>query len=286
MVNPERLTRLTTARGLDLHCRVWRSRQPTLGVLVLVHGLGEHLGRYDSVATALNQAGITVAGFDLPGHGRSAGQRGHINHWQDYRQSLQQFVTVMATQFPSAPLFLMGHSLGAMIALDFAMQDWFPLQGLIISGTPLVPTSVQSPIKVLVVRLLSPIFPRLSLKTGVQPAALSRDRMLLERDRQDALIHNVATLRWGAEMLDAIARIKANPNKISHPVLMMHGDCDTISAIAGAQTFFDAIPAADKTFNIYPGSHHEPHNDLDADQVMSDLTDWIKGQTIKTRQIG
>lgn len=286
MINSERLPRLTTPSGLDLHCRIWPSHQPTTSVLVLVHGLGEHLGRYEGLATTLSSAGITIAGFDLPGHGLSAGQRGHINHWCEYRQSLQKFAHWMATQFPRAPLFLMGHSLGAIIALDFAMQTLFPWQGLIASGVPLMPTSVQSPLKVLVARSLSPIFPRLSLKTGVQSTALSRDRAVLARDSQDGLIHHVVTLRWGVEMLDAIARVKAHPDKITCPLLFVHGGCDTISAVSGVQAFFDGVPDLDKTFNIYPDSHHEPHNDLDADQVLSDLSQWIKEQTFKIKQAG
>ena len=285
MINRELFTQLTTDSGLDLHGRVWSADQTTLGLLVLVHGLGEHVGRYDRVATALNQVGITVAGFDLPGHGRSAGQRGHINHWQDYRHSLGQFLDLMKREFAKVPLFLMGHSLGAMIVLDFAMQDLMPLQGLVVSGAPLTPTGVKNPLKIWAARSLSSLLPRISVKTGLQPTDLSRAPELLNHHGQDALNHDVATLRWGAEMLGAIARVKACPEKIACPLLMIHGGCDPVSAVSGVQTFFETVTYPDKSLNIYPNSYHEPHNDLDASQVLADLTSWLKGKTIKTQQI-
>lgn len=254
------------------------------GVVALVHGLGEHSGRYCKVVEALTTAGYAVFGFDNQGHGKSEGQRGHINRWQDYRDNTQRFLQhVIRQQEPTAPLFLMGHSLGGLIVLDCILRNAqstefsdLAIQGTIVSAPPIDPVGgTVSQTRILVARLLSGLFPRLSLKMGLNECALSRDQAITSQVAEDPLIHPYVTLRWGTETLKTIAWVKNHINQLKLPILLTHGEADPIVTPDGSRDIFQRIPTTNKTLNIYPGSYHEPHNDLDAEIVVTDLVNWL-----------
>ncbi|MGB3293230.1 MAG: lysophospholipase [Phormidesmis sp.] len=253
------------------------------GVLVLVHGLGEHSGRYCAVVEALTAAGYAVFAFDNQGHGRSEGQRGHINSWQDYRGNAQAFLQRVRQQEPTAPLFLMGHSLGGLIVLDYVLRcahapafKALNVHGIIVSAPPIQPvSSTASTARILLARLLSGIFPRLTLNMGLDKSGLSRSREMTEHLAEDPLVHPYVTLRWGSETLDTIDWVKAHIAQLKLPILITHGEDDPIMAPAGSCEIYQQIQTADKTLTLYPGSYHEPHNDLDAEVVVSDLVNWL-----------
>lgn len=253
------------------------------GVVALVHGLGEHSGRYSKVVQALTAAGYAVFGFDNQGHGKSEGQRGHINRWQDYRDNTQRFLQLVRQQEATAPLFLMGHSLGGLIVLDCILRNSHSpsfnalnLQGIIVSAPPIEPVGgTVSQARILLARLLSGLFPRLSLKMGLDECALSRDQAVANQVAEDPLIHPYVTLRWGTETLKTIAWVKDHINQLKLPILLTHGEADPIVTPEGSRDIFQRIPTDNKTLNIYPGSYHEPHNDLDAEIVVTDLVNWL-----------
>lgn len=253
------------------------------GVVALVHGLGEHSGRYCKVVKALTSAGYAVFGFDNQGHGKSEGQRGHINRWEDYRDNTQRFLQLVRQQEATAPLFLMGHSLGGLIVLDCILRNSHSpsfnalnLQGIIVSAPPIDPVGgTVSQARILMARLLSGLFPRLSLKMGLDKCALSRDQSIANQVAEDPLIHPYVTLRWGTETLKTIAWVKDHINQLSLPILLTHGEADPIVTPDGSRDIFQRIPTDEKTLNIYPGSYHEPHNDLDAEIVVTDLVNWL-----------
>jgi alpha-beta hydrolase superfamily lysophospholipase len=263
---------------------LWQVHSPVKGVLVLVHGLGEHSGRYSAVVTALTAAGYAVYAFDNQGHGRSEGQRGHINRWQDYRDNTQAFLQLVRQQEPTAPLFLMGHSLGGLIVLDYVLRNAqlpqyqsLNLLGIIVSAPPIQPMQgTASSVRIMLARLLSGLFPRLTLQMGLDKSGLSRKQEIADELADDPLIHSCVTLRWGSETLDAIAWVKSHIDQLDLPVLITHGDADPIIAPDGSRAIFQQIQSSDKTLTLYPGSYHEPHNDLDADVVVTDLVNWLE----------
>ncbi|MFE4104899.1 alpha/beta hydrolase [Almyronema epifaneia] len=265
----------TAARGTQLYYQLWLPAKVRGGV-ILVHGIGEHSGRYEGLVQPLCQAGFAVASFDHPGHGRSPGQRGHIERWQDYQTNLKLFFQLVSTQLPQQPLFLYGHSLGALIALDYSLQSP-QLAGLIISGTPVRPAGrFGNPVLIAIARLLSQVWPTLTFKTQLDPSLLSRDPALRQQYLHDPLVHSAVTARWGTESLKAIARIKQQAAKVCCPVLMLHGEADQISLLAPSLQFFEDLGSADKTLKVYPGGYHEPHNDCDRAQVASDVITWLE----------
>ncbi len=261
-----------------------RSAHPPIkGVLALVHGLGEHSGRYCAVVKGLTAAGYAVYAFDNQGHGRSQGQRGHINRWQDYRDNTQAFLQLVRQQEPNAPLFLMGHSLGGLIVLDYVLHSAqlpqfqaLNLLGIVVSAPAIQPSSgTAHSARVVLARLLSGLFPRLTLKMKLSASGLSRKQEVDQAIADDPLIHPYATLRWGSEALDTIKWVRAHIDQLQLPILLTHGDADPIIAPEGSREIFQQIQIPDKTLTLYPGSYHEPHNDLDADAVVTDLVGWL-----------
>ena len=253
------------------------------GILVVIHGLGEHSGRYCAVVEAVTAAGYAVFAFDNQGHGRSEGQRGHINRWQDYRDNAQAFLQMVRQQEPAAPLFLMGHSLGGLIVLDYVLRcahsptfQALDIRGIVVSAPPIQPMGgTANAVRILLARLLSGVLPRLTLNMGLDKSGLSRNREMTEHLADDPLIHPYVTLRWGSETLDTIDWVKAHIAQLKLPILITHGEDDPIMTPAGSCEIYRRIQTADKTLRLYPGSYHEPHNDLDAARVVDDLVNWL-----------
>jgi alpha-beta hydrolase superfamily lysophospholipase len=262
---------------------LWQVHSPVKGVLTLVHGLGEHSGRYCAVVKALTAAGYAVYAFDNQGHGKSAGQRGHIDRWQNYRDNIRAFLQLVREQEPSAPLFLMGHSLGGLIVLDYVLRSAqsaefqrLNLLGIIVSAPPIQPMQgAASSVRIMLARLLSGLFPRLTLQMGLDKSGLSRKQEIADEIADDPLIHSCVTLRWGSETLNTIEWVKAHIDQLFLPILITHGDADPIIAPDGSRKIFQQIQSPAKTLTLYPGSYHEPHNDLDADVVVTDLVNWL-----------
>ncbi|NEQ49086.1 MAG: alpha/beta hydrolase [Leptolyngbya sp. SIO3F4] len=261
-------------RGLSLFYKAWYPPGAAKAVIALVHGFGEHCDRYCTVTTALTQAGYAVFGFDNQGHGRSEGQRGHINRWQDYRDNVVAFLAKVRHHEPTLPLFVLGHSLGGLIVLDFALTLPQGLTGIIISGPPICPVGIAKPYLVAIAKILSGIWPRFSMNIGTGAASLSRDPVFVQQIMDDPLKHSVATVRWGTECLVAISTVRRNIGQLQVPILLVHGSADKVNDVKGSKEIFERI-TTDKTLKIYPGSYHEPHNDLDRNQVMNDLVQWL-----------
>jgi alpha-beta hydrolase superfamily lysophospholipase len=263
------------------------------GVLALVHGLGEHSGRYCPMAQVLTDAGYAVFAFDNQGHGQSEGQRGHIESWQDYRDNLGAFLQLVRQQEPTAPLFLMGHSLGGLIVLDYVLHQQTSLQfqalqirGLIVSAPPIHPANnTASSLRAMLARLLSGLLPSLTLNMGLAKDGLSRNPDIINEVARDPLVHSCVTLRWGSETLNTIAWVKSHINELRLPILITHGDADPIIAPEGSREIFERIQSPNKTLTLYPGSYHEPHNDLDAAMVVSDLVNWLNSSLLTQKQV-
>ena len=253
------------------------------GVLALVHGLGEHSGRYCNVVKAAVSAGYAVFGFDNQGHGKSEGQRGHIRSWQNYRDNVQAFLQLIRKQEPDAPLAVMGHSLGGLIVMDYVLRsagaakfEALQLRGVIISAPPMKPVGKgKHSARAVFAKLLSGVLPRLTIKMCLDEGGLSRDRQVEDEAQQDPLVHPYVTLRWGSETIATIDWVQKHIGQLKLPVMLTHGGDDPIIDPVGSTDLFEDITVPEKTLHIYPGSYHEPHNDLDADVVTADITAWL-----------
>jgi len=267
---------LDGVKGCRLFYQIWRPEATPRAVVALVHGVGEHCGRYGNVVDRLVPAGYAFAGYDHRGHGRSEGQRGHIDSWDDYTSDLKLFLGLVAKEMPGLPVFLYGHSMGSLIALDYVLRDATGLRGAILSGTALDLGDSAPPLLVLLAKVLSRIVPRLSIKMKLEGSALSRDPEVARAYMEDPLDSWQRSVRWDAEFIKAIARIEGRASDVRLPVLLLHGEQDPIIRVEGAKRFFDGIEHPDKTLHIYPGGLHEPHNDIQHEQVLSDVVQWLE----------
>ncbi len=261
--------------GIGLFYRCWRPSHPKATVLV-THGFGEHSGRYGSLAAHLAHRGFAVYAFDLRGHGRSPGQRGHINTWRDYWYDLVMFRDFVEGRERQVPVFVYGHSMGSLVVLDYLTYQTPGLQGAILSGVLLEPGKVANPLLIAMAHLLSRYQPTFSLRLGLDVQALSRDPEVVEAYRKDPLVHNRASARWGTEVLKTIAAVKAQIKNIGDPLLILHGEADRINRVEGAHWLFREVSSTDKELRIYPEGYHEPHNDLQKEEVLHDITDWLE----------
>lgn len=264
------------AGGLELYYQTWRAEKKSLAVLAIIHGFGEHSGRYTNVVNHLIPKGYAVFGFDLRGHGRSPGQRGHINSWDEYREDVRAFLQMTSQREPNQPVFMLGHSMGALIALDYVLRDSAGLRGAIISGAPLEPVGVAKPFLVMLARALSRVWPRFSLPLGLDAKGISRDPDVVKAYEADPLVHGKTTVRWGTEILQTIEWAKAHAAEVNIPILLIHGGSDPLNSPDGTRNFFEKVISPDKEMKVYPGSYHEAHNDLGYGQVMNDIAQWLE----------
>jgi alpha-beta hydrolase superfamily lysophospholipase len=267
--------RFTGAGGLELYYQSWRPESDARAVVALVHGVGEHSGRYANVVGPLVEDGYAVYGYDQRGHGHSPGPRVHIDRWTEYRDDLGACLCVVAEQAPDRPVVVYGHSMGALVVLDHLLEGPRGLAGGIVSGVPLEPAGIGSPFLIAVARVLSGVRPRHSLDLGLDAGALSRDPQVVAAYRADPLVTPRATVRWGTESLDTVRRVKEGMTRIDVPLLVLHGEADRLNLAEGARTLFEAVSYPDKTLRIYPGVYHEPHNDVGYEQVVADVREWL-----------
>jgi alpha-beta hydrolase superfamily lysophospholipase len=263
--------------GVPIYYSYWSAEGKPQAVLIIVHGLGEHSGRYQYLVDALVPEQISVYAFDLRGHGRSGGKRGVLRDWREFRQDLDTLLALVRGKEPGVPVFLMGHSLGGLIALDYVLEYSPEVKGVITSSPALVPTAVSKG-KVLLAKILSRLLPDLQIKTGLDSSGISSQPEEVKRYQEDLQVHDWGTPRLGTEILAAQARTLASAERISVPLLIVHGEADSLTPVESSQDLFQRVATSQKKIITYPGSYHEIHNDFARAQEFEDLIAWINRQ--------
>lgn len=265
---------------LPLYYQSWKPEDPPRAVLLIVHGHGEHSGRYKNVVDRLVPRGFAIYALDHRGHGRSPGPRGYVNHMAEFRGDVGGLLRLAATDHPHVPLFLLGHSLGGLISLDFLLHHPDAgLRGAIISA-PAVGQIGVSPLLLAASRLLSRLWPTLSLSTGLDANGISRDPQAVAAYQGDPLVHSKGTPRLATEIMAAAARCQANAATLQLPLLLIHGSADPITSPQDSRRFFDNAGSADKTYLAYEGGYHESHNDSHHAQVVADMLAWMEMRVV------
>ncbi len=274
MVNHNRKTNFLGENGLKLYYQNWHPQVVARAVLVIVHGIGGHSGIFTRMVEYLVQRNYVVYSFDLRGHGRSPGQRGYINNWAEFRTDLSAFLKLVISQEGDLPLFLMGQSLGATIALDYVLREANQLQGLILMS-PALGLAGVSPWKLWLGKMLSHILPHFALDTGLDLSAGSRDLEVIAANSRDPLRHRQGTARLATELLKTIDWINAHARDLQVPILILHGGADRVTVPESSRIFFERLILTDKERREYPGSYHELHNDLNYQEVLADMWHWL-----------
>jgi alpha-beta hydrolase superfamily lysophospholipase len=261
------------AGGARLYCRSWPVPDAR-ATLVALHGLGDHSGLYPMIGETLAAQGIAVLTPDLRGNGRSPGLRGYIDTWSDLREDLGRLVERTGAEAPARPLFLLGMSLGGLVVLDYALQRPAGLRGVIAMSPPLGTLGVPAPLMALG-RVLSRVWPRFSLETGMDLSGLARDPAVVERVLADPLFHRRGTARLSTEVTRTIARIQAEADRFAVPLLVQHGGADRMVPSDGSRRFVARVRHPDRRLIEYPGAYHALLADLDGKRVLADLAGWM-----------
>lgn len=255
----------------------WEPDGDLKAVVCLIHGLGEHSGRYAHVGEALNQAGYSLFAFDLRGHGRSGGPRGHVPSLEVVLQDIRQFVDFHRQVNPGLPLFLYGHSLGGLLALTYALQFGQGLQGVIASAPALSTALQEQGLKIALVNLLGPLIPALTIPAGLEVRAISRDPEVVKDYLADPLNHDRSSLGLGKAALDAIGFCSAHAREFTPPLLVMHGRADRLTYPGGSEDFAKLASETngDVTLKVWDGLYHELHNEPEKEDVFRTTIGWL-----------
>lgn len=257
-----------------IHYRRWPIDAPK-AVVLIVHGLGEHCERYDAVASTMNQAGYAVESIDLPGHGNSQGTRGFIESFAHFEDAVLSLYQKIGEWHPDKPVFLLGHSMGGLIASHLLLKHQDKFKGALLSGAAIESPQQPPAIQVAIVRLISKLFPKAGVMT-LDASGISRDPAVVENYMNDPLVNKgKLSARLLVEMFNSMDECKAGASSISLPVFIMHGSKDDMTSPNGSQLLFDSVSSGDKTIKIYEGLMHEILNEPEGPQITQEIIEWM-----------
>ncbi len=241
--------------------------------IFIVHGLGEHLGRYQNVIDALPEYNLFL--FDLRGHGRSGGKRGHVMRFDEYLDDVDTVRTEMK-KLVRGKSFLLGHSMGGLIALRYALYRPEGLSGVVASG-PLLGVNVEVPkIKDVIGRLVANIAPGLSMNNEIDTSRLSHDKAVVDAYNNDPLVHAKVSARWYVEMVKAMKDTNDHADRLILPCFILHGSADALTSPKASREFFEHAGSTDKTYKLYEGYYHEIYNELEKQKPLGDMAAWLR----------
>jgi len=264
--------------GARFFYRGWAPAEPASATLVIVHGQGEHIGRYDHFARFLCAHGYAVYGMDHRGQGHSSGVKGHIDGFEQYTADLDRFIgrLVDDADAPTDPLYLLGHSMGGLIALCYRLDyPGRPFAGTVVSG-PLLQVAVEVPgWKTAMGNLLAGVLPRLRMATGLEAKVLSHDEEVVRAYEEDPLVYGQVSARWFTSMNASMERVHRDAGSISGPILVAFGEEDAACHPEGSRAFYKELETKDKKLIEYPGMYHEILNETGKQEVYDDVLQWL-----------
>jgi alpha-beta hydrolase superfamily lysophospholipase len=270
------LSTFTSREGDNLAIQDWPlgEEDSLRGVVIVVHGLGEHAGRHDALAKRLNGWGFAVRGYDQYGHGESGGGRGQLPTSTRLLEDLVDIIDSTRQRMPAgAPLILLGHSLGGLVAGRFVSLNLRRVQGLVMSSPALDPG--LSPLQKLLLATLPHVVPNLAVGNGLDPAFLSHDPEVVAAYRRDPRVHDRVSGRMGRFIADAAAATVASAAKWTVPTLLLYAGSDRIVNPAGSRAFAAAAPAGVVSTQAFDGLYHELFNESDPEPVYAALKRWL-----------
>lgn len=274
---PDTQIDVRVGRDMQLPGRVWCSDRPR-ALIGIVHGLGEHSGRYAALAEVLVDRRFTVVALDLPGHGQAPGRRGDFPSWEFVRdQALPSMFTItrgIPGQPPDLPVVLLGHSLGAVLALDYCFAHPKTLLG-VVGSAPAIRNPPPPLYKQLAARIAMMIAPDLPFPHGLDESGMSRDPEVLEHRKTDPLLHRKITPRAYYALVAAQKRVRENARKLSVPTLLLQGGADRVIDPRGALEFNGAAPHGMTRLFTYKDTYHELFNDPLRGEAIRDLLGWL-----------
>jgi len=264
-----------TEDGLHLFTQHWEPDGDPRAVVGLVHGYGEHCGRYGHVAEALNDVGAVVYAYDQRGYGRSDGSRAYVETFDYYLDDLEHFIRYVDARTPDVPRFLFGHSMGGLVVLRYALTRSSSADGLLLSAPAIEINPNLAPFLRKLAQILGDTFPRLPTVRSPE-GAISRDPEVVEQAENDPLnYHGRVLARTGAEMIRAGEHAQSHLSALDLPFFIFHGTADELTSPSWSRRLYEEAGTADKTIQLYDGLYHETFNEPEKQQVLDDIRGWL-----------
>jgi alpha-beta hydrolase superfamily lysophospholipase len=265
---------LLEATENGLYYRYWPAVKAK-AIVILIHGLGEHCQRYEPLAAHLNQAGYSLSSMDLPCHGRSEGVRGHIDSFEVFENAILELHRRTTDDNPNTPIFVLGHSLGGLIATRLLLNHQDKFQGALLSGAAIQSPQEPPVWQVAIIRFVARFFPKAKM-LALDTLAVSRDPAVVEKYITDPLVSkDKLSAQFLVSMTDAMEKCKDNAASITLPLKIMHGSADVMTAPEGSQLLHDAVSSSDKQITLYEGLFHEIFNEPEADTIFAEIVSWM-----------
>ena len=262
---------------LQLFGQSWQPEGQPRAVVCLVHGMGEHSGRYAQVADALTQAGYVLFTFDIRGHGKSSGPRGHTPSYEALMKDISSLLEVTNQQFPQLSFFLYGHSLGGNLVLNYILRRQPQFKGVIVTA-PWLRLAFEPPaFKIILGKITNQLFPAFSQKNGLDTKVLSHDAEVVHDYENNPLVHDHISARMFIGIYQSGKWALEHASEFSLPLLLMHGGDDKIISVEASREFADKINE-NCTFKIWDGFYHEIHNEPEKEKVFKFMVDWLDKQ--------
>ncbi len=262
-------------KNFSLYYQCWLPARDPQAVLVVVHGLAEHSGRYTNLVNYFVPRGYAVYGFDQRGHGRSPGPRGYVERFSYFVNDLRTFLDIVRGKHRDAKIFIVGHSMGGTSAAACAVHHQDEFDGLILSGAALKLGASVAPGLIIIARVLSRLLPKMGIDV-IDASAISQDETVVDAYVNDPLVYRgKICVRLGIELLEVMQTIGLQMPEIKLPVLIMHGTADRLSDPEGSQLLYERIGSRDKTLKLYEGFYHEIFNEPERMQVLADMETWL-----------
>ena len=262
---------------LQLFGQSWQPEGQSRAVVCLVHGIGEHGGRYAHVADSLTQAGYVLFTFDIRGHGQSEGPRGHTPSYEALLQDISSLLEVANKQFSQLSFFLCGQSLGGNLVLNYILRRQPQLKGAIVTAPFLRPAFELPAFKMILVKIVNQLFPAFSQKSGLDTKILSHDTEAVHDYENDPLVHDHISARMFIGVYQSGQWALEHASEFSLPLLLMHGGADRLASSKASREFADKINK-NCTFKIWDGFYHKILNELGKEKVVKFMIDWLDKQ--------
>jgi alpha-beta hydrolase superfamily lysophospholipase len=274
------------ARDHQIYFQNWLPEGEVKAVLLVVHGLAEHSGRYMNLVHHFLPLGYAVYAIDHLGHGRSDGPRVYLERFPDFTDTLATFREMIREEQNDKPVFLVGHSMGGLIGALYLLEHQGNLAGAVLSGPAVkVPDNIP-PVAIFAGKVFSALAPKLRL-IALDASGVSRDSAVVRAYESDPLVYRgKMTARLGSEMIKAMRRIGAEATRINLPILILQGSADRLVDPSGAQMLYDRVNSPDKRIILYEGLYHEVFNEPEHDQVLLDVETWIEAHLPLARPTG
>jgi alpha-beta hydrolase superfamily lysophospholipase len=264
-----------TTNQLKINGRLWTPSGKAEAVLAVLHGMGEHIGRYRNMAQFWTTRNIAVIGHDHIGHGKSEGKRGHVFSYKELINGVEELIYRTNQQFPNVPVVLYGHSMGGNVAINYLLRKPFSVKGAIITSPYLKLAFKPSEFKVKLAHIMLNLYPGFSQSTKLDVTALSRDETVVKAYKKDKYVHDKITASMFVALHKAGLYALQHADELKVPVLLMHGTADQITSFEATQQF--AVKANIMSrFIPWPDFYHEIHNEPGKEEVMQAQWEWIQ----------